>query len=75
MSSERNMIVGDESSDAPALRRSLTLPLLTLYGLGVTAMCYELIFRNGHSVVTLRPFFTRGYGECFIIDDSKLKVQ
>ena len=41
----------------------------------MTFTCYERIFRNGHSVVTLRPFFTRGYGEFFIIDDSKLKVQ
>ena len=41
----------------------------------MASTCYERIFRNGHSVVTLRPFFTRGYGECFIIDDSKLKVQ
>jgi hypothetical protein len=40
-----------------------------------TSTCYDRIFRNGHSVVTLRPFFTRVYGECFIIDDSKLKVQ
>jgi hypothetical protein len=41
----------------------------------MASTCYERIFRNGHSVVTLRPFFTRGYGEFFIIDDSKLKVQ
>ena len=41
----------------------------------MASTCYGRIFRNGHSVVTLRPFFTRGYGECFIIDDSKLKVQ
>ena len=55
MSSERNMIVGDESSDAPALRRSLTLPLLTLYGLGVTvgAGIYVLI---GATVAQAGPY-------------------
>ena len=39
------MIVKNEDSDSPALKRSLTLPLLTLYGLGVTvgAGIYVLI--------------------------------
>jgi APA family basic amino acid/polyamine antiporter len=49
------MIVDDEASAAPALRRSLTLPLLTLYGLGVTvgAGIYVLI---GATVAQAGPY-------------------